>query len=105
MWWQICQSADRPRRPPLTDFPTLAALQAYREAEDEKMHAFVRSLDEARLTEAIARTDPRGQTHELVPWQVLSHIIHHSAQHRSEAAWLLTNYGRSPGDIDFIFFV
>jgi uncharacterized damage-inducible protein DinB len=106
MWRQICQFADRPpHMPPITDFPTIAALQQYQQAEDEKLHAFVRGLDEEQLLGTIARQHPRtGQTHELVRWHVLSHMIHHSAQHRSEAAWLLTTYGRSPGDIDFIFF-
>lgn len=107
MWRQICQFADQPPQvPPLADFSTIAALQQYQQAEDEKLHAFVRGLDEAQLMGTIARQHPRtGQTYELVRWHVLSHMIHHSAQHRSEAAWLLTNYGRSPGDIDFIFFV
>jgi uncharacterized damage-inducible protein DinB len=107
MWRQLCQHADRPPHiPPLSDFPTIASLQEYQQVEDEKLHAFVRSLDEEQLAGSFTRTHPRtGERHELVRWHVLSHIIHHSAQHRSEAAWLLTNCVRSPGDIDFIFFV
>ena len=107
MWRQICQTADQPpHMPPLSDFPTMAALHAYQQTEDAKTQAYVASLDEADLAGTISRTHPRtGQTYDLIRWQVLSHIIHHSAQHRSEAAWLLTKQGRSPGDIDFIFFV
>jgi len=31
-------------------------------------------------------------------------VIIHATQHRSEAAMLLTDYGQSPGDLDFLPF-
>lgn len=38
-------------------------------------------------------------------WQMLAHVLNHGTQHRSEAAALLTGAGRSPGEIDVIFYV
>jgi uncharacterized damage-inducible protein DinB len=35
---------------------------------------------------------------------MLQHLANHGTQHRSEAALLLTQVGRSPGEIDLIFF-
>jgi uncharacterized damage-inducible protein DinB len=35
---------------------------------------------------------------------MLQHLAHHGTQHRSEVAVLLTQAGRSPGELDLIFF-
>jgi uncharacterized damage-inducible protein DinB len=37
-------------------------------------------------------------------WQLLAHVLNHGTQHRSEAAALLTEAGRSPGDLDMVDF-
>ena len=41
---------------------------------------------------------------DIPMWQLLAHVINHGTQHRSEAAALLTAEGRSPGDLDMVFF-
>ena len=33
------------------------------------------------------------------------HVLLHSAQHRAEAAVLLSDFGRSPGELDYIDFL
>jgi uncharacterized damage-inducible protein DinB len=46
-----------------------------------------------------------ARRHEGVPlWQMLVHVVNHGTQHRSEAAAILTGAGRSPGELDMIFF-
>jgi uncharacterized damage-inducible protein DinB len=35
----------------------------------------------------------------------MAHLVNHGTQHRSEAAAMLTEYGYSPGDIDFIIYL
>ena len=45
----------------------------------------------------------RGE--ESLLWHYLVHVVNHGTQHRSEAAALLTEYGQSPGDLDFLIFL
>ena len=46
-----------------------------------------------------------GYVREGIPVKVmLQHLANHGTHHRSEAALLLTQVGRSPGELDLIFF-
>ncbi len=82
----------RPEREPL---PSPASLAPAWEAEWAAFDAWLDTMDEAFLT----------HTEDGVPvWQMLVHLANHGTQHRSEAAVLLTDAGRSPGDLDMVFF-
>ncbi len=83
----------RPEREPL---PTPDALAAAWPAEWDAMDAWLAGLSDQWLD----ATDENN-----IPfWQMLAHLANHGTQHRSEAASLLTQAGRSPGDVDMIFF-
>ena len=80
----------RPERKPL---PSPATLASWWEAEFTEMDGFL-----AWLT-----NDALAYVHDGVAiWQMLLHLLNHGTQHRSEAALLLTQVGRSPGDLDLI---
>ncbi len=38
-------------------------------------------------------------------WQLMLQQVNHATQHRSEAAVMLTQFGHSPGDLDFIIYL
>ena len=84
-------------------FPTLAALQERWTMEQQEMRAYLDSLTEEKLNSTIRYVIP-GVVRKRVVWHILMEVIIHATQHRSEAAALLTGYGQSPGDFDFLPF-
>jgi uncharacterized damage-inducible protein DinB len=46
----------------------------------------------------------QGWDEGIPVWQTLAHVVNHGTQHRSEAAVIVTEAGRSPGDLDMIPF-
>jgi uncharacterized damage-inducible protein DinB len=84
-------------------FPTLAMLQERWLIEQREMWAYLDTLTEETLNGTVRYVIP-GARRERVVWHILVDLILHATQHRSEAAALLTGYGQSPGDFDFIMF-
>jgi len=82
----------RPEDEPL---PTPAAFGPAWDAEWAALDAWLPTLTDDWL----------ARRHEGVPlWQMLAHVVNHGTQHRSEAAAILTEADRSPGELDMIFF-
>lgn len=82
----------RPEREPL---PSPDALTGAWAGEWDAIDAWLDGLSDDWLI---------GQDEGIPFWQMLAHVVNHGTQHRSEAAALLTQAGRSPGDLDMIFF-
>jgi uncharacterized damage-inducible protein DinB len=83
----------RPEKEPLPDPTTLVA---WWEAEFVEMDGFLAGLTDGGL----------AYIHEgIAVWQMLAHLVNHGTQHRSEAALLLTQAGRSPGELDLIVYL
>ncbi|MDX1413275.1 MAG: DinB family protein [Candidatus Promineifilaceae bacterium] len=73
--------------------------------EEQEMRAYLANLSPEDLAEEMVITRWDGVQVTMTRWHMLVHLAMHSMQHRSEASVLLTQYGQSPGDLDFLFFV
>ncbi len=87
------------------DFPTVAALSERWREDEQSMRAWLTTLTDADLAGTIRYTTDEGDVRERVLWHCLWHVVNHGTQHRSEAAVLLTDYGCSPGGLDFTAFL
>jgi uncharacterized damage-inducible protein DinB len=87
------------------DYPTVEAIAArWREVEPD-VRGYVEGLTDQDLMRTIAYTNTRGLAFENQAWQLLVQMMNHGTQHRAEAALQLTAFSRSPGDLDFTFYL
>ncbi|HUI89507.1 MAG TPA: DinB family protein [Anaerolineales bacterium] len=87
------------------DFPTLASVQARTSQEEQAMRAYLATLSDQALYSHRHYTNERGEPRDRILWQCLWHVVNHGTQHRSEAAAMLTEYGASPGNLDFTVYL
>lgn len=88
------------------DLTDLTKLQAVWQTDEAAMLAYGQSLDEVAINQEIELgSNQRGEPQMAKRWQMLVHVIDHSAQHRSELARYFTTCGHSPGDLNFLDFL
>jgi len=87
------------------DFPDLDAIRMRWTALERETRDFVAALSEAELARVVRYTNTKGEEWAYPLWQMLIHQVNHATQHRSEAAMLLTQMGRSPGDLDLLVYM
>lgn len=86
-------------------FATLAVLREAWQTVDEASSTYVASLNADDLTEIVRYTNSKGEPQAYPRWQILLHQALHAAQHRSEAALLLSRLGASTGWLDYLIYI
>lgn len=104
-WRMFCQHNRQTPEMVESDFPTVDALTERWQDEKRARHDFLTSLEDEDLTRLVRSTSDSGQPRARVLWHCLVHVVNHGTHHRSEAAAILTNCERSPGDLDFMLFL
>jgi uncharacterized damage-inducible protein DinB len=87
------------------DFQTFKFLRERWNTEESNLMVFVESITEKMLDSTIHYRTTGGKQRQNILWYLMVHLVNHGTQHRSEAAAMLTDFGYSPGDIDFIVFL
>ncbi len=100
--WEGAPAADRWKP---EDFPTFDSLRARWAGEEARLMQFVTDVSEERLSSRLKYISTEGFPHERALWETMAHLVNHGTQHKTEAAMILTGFGRSPGDIDLIVYL
>jgi uncharacterized damage-inducible protein DinB len=79
-------------------FPTPSSLAERWLAEEAEMRHWIGSLDEAKLAGAVTVSGLDGYP----LWVYLMHLVEHGVMELTSAAAILTEIGRSPGDLGFL---
>ena len=106
VWAQVMWRARWRSEPPVERFklapPELWTALARSDAE---LAEFAVGLADADFERMIDYRDSRDNPHRRTLGQLLTHLVNHGTYHRGEAALMLTRLGRSPGDLDYVYFI
>jgi uncharacterized damage-inducible protein DinB len=86
------------------DFHNIELLRAGFQQEQSAWQALLDKLSAEEIESDIHLTTRTGELVGFPRWRILQHLVLHGMQHHAEIAQILTRRGKSPGDIDFIFF-
>ncbi len=80
------------------DLPDLPAMHAFLHQEQATVNSYLTSLSEADLTAKVQYAEGKEG---VARWQILTHIVNHGTEHRTEIGHFLTEHDASPGELGF----
>ncbi len=80
-------------------------LREAREAEDERLTAFVATLDDDILASELSYENTRGEAKILPRHIILAHLFNHQTHHRGQATQMMRQLGvAEPPALDLLYF-
>lgn len=87
------------------EYPDLASVRARWGEIEANTQLFLSELTPAQLGGVVNYLTIEGEPRAYPLWQLMLQQVNHATQHRSEAAVMLTQFGHSPGDLDFVVYL
>lgn len=84
----------------LVDFPDLASVRDYWRKEAAILLDYVRGLTPEQLDEDVSPPWMKNATFKRK--HIITHIVNHGTEHRTDLGWYFTSLGHSPGDLGFL---
>lgn len=89
--------------PSLQDRITTPWPAAYAETHAD-FRTFVAPLTDATAGRVVDYKNSRGEPFQMPLDQLIVHVVNHGTHHRAETGMLLERIGRSPGDMDYVYY-
>ena len=104
VWRSRWQGVSPPGPLDPAELPTFETIVARWAAERDAMTSYLAQLGDSALSQPLVYRRYGGPVQSQPLWQLIMQVLFHGVQHRTEIAAMLTDFGYSPGDIDFIIF-
>jgi uncharacterized damage-inducible protein DinB len=101
LWLARWQGAMPPR---LDDALTTTWREAFA-ASHRDLRDYVFPMSDAELDRIVQGKDSRGNPYALPLGRMVAHLANHGTQHRAETGLFLERIGRSPGNLDYFYFM
>jgi uncharacterized damage-inducible protein DinB len=74
-------------------------------ATHAELKGFVDSLTDQSAARVVDYKNTRGEPFRMALDQLITHVVNHGTHHRAETGMLLERIGRSPGDMDYVYYL
>lgn len=103
-WLSRCGGPERGPALKPDDYPTFQVLVKTWNTVEGHAREFLSKLKNEDLARTVEFTNPRGEKRSMVLGELLQHGANHGVHHRGQVALLLRLLGRTPGNIDLLFY-
>jgi uncharacterized damage-inducible protein DinB len=73
-------------------------------ATHARFRTFVEPLTDADADRVVSYKNSKGEPFQAPLAQLITHVVNHGTAHRAETGMLLERLGRSPGDLDYVYY-
>lgn len=107
LWYQRLHDGISPSAMPIktAEYSSLDAIVAKWADVETSWQSWLNELDDKALNETKQYKLMNGNPASDTLWQTLLHVVNHGTQHCAELAQMLTDFGMSPGNIDYLYYL